>query len=221
MRLVSMGEMFDREKLFDPVWNALAALRYVKARYGRVDSSSPVIEQMERTIEEGTMAGIELRAPVNPYRVPERDDSLGRLAAMEAVSLPPFSGPGLLGADIDRIARAHHQQGYREGEADQMKHTREAQGRLADAFDEGFVAGRIERARGLARDFHVRLMEPLVSMVALHSVIVVKASTKKQIAEAFNRHETAMREVESFAEAMMDDPRKSLVDDPHTGTAPA
>lgn len=166
--------------------------------------------------EEEVMAGIELRAPVNPYRAVEGDDSLGRLAGMEAVREPlPYSGPGLLGADIDRIARAHHQKGYREGEADQMKHTQAARSQTADAFDEGFVAGRMHRATGLARDFHVRMMEPLISMVALHTVIVKKGATKKDIAEAFNRHETAMREAEAFAEAMMDDPSKSVVDDPH------
>lgn len=184
----------------------------------------PLIEQMESLIEGGTMAGIEMRAPVNPYRTPMPKDEL--LAA--EMGFGPYTpaprrhdrdgGPGLLGSDLNWIAQQHYRDGYAAAEREGEQRIATMQGNLADAYDEGYVAGRIERAQGLAQDYHVRLMEPAVQVTILETVMSKPRSTKAEIAEAVARVRTAMDELRRFAEAMMDDPRKSLVDDPHTET---
>lgn len=102
---------------------------------------------------------IEMRAPDNPYRRMEvpADEAFG-LGSM-VVDHPEMriaggTGPGLLGADIDRIARHHHAMGRREAEMEADRRVMEMRGHLAQVYDEGFAAARVEQARGLAR--HVR-----------------------------------------------------------------
>lgn len=95
--------------------------------------------------------GIEMRAPGNPYRDVEVpvDEAFG-LTMMES-GRANGSGPGLLGADIDRIARHHHAMGKREAEVEADMRIEEMRRQLAVAYDKGFAAARIEVARGLAR----------------------------------------------------------------------
>lgn len=182
-----------------------------------MNAAVTVIEEMERLIEEGTMAGIEMRAPRNPYRTDLREADLGReFGAMAmAGAPPPYSGPGLLGADLDRIARAHHQQGYREGEADQRKHTDEAREQFPLIFDEGYVAGRIERASGLAGDFASRNLAIGFALIELSAAADKKHTTKARIAELAERLHEQWEEVQNFAYAIRDDPAKGIVNDPH------
>jgi hypothetical protein len=102
---------------------------------------------------------IEMQAPDNPYR--RYDGSAMDGAALMSVGIEDVrvgSGPGLLGADIDRIARQHHALGRREAEEAADARIAEMQRRLASAFDQGFAAGRVTLARGLARRIRAAIM---------------------------------------------------------------
>jgi len=96
--------------------------------------------------------GIEMRAPGNPYREVEvpSDEAFGSMLT-SGLRGGIGSGPGLLGADIDRIARHHHEMGRREAETEADERVERMRQQLAAAYDEGFAAARTEAARGLAR----------------------------------------------------------------------
>jgi hypothetical protein len=110
--------------------------------------------------------GIVMQAPGNPYRHAERAMADGALMSFDEVR--SGSGPGLLGADIDRIAREHHALGRREAESEADARIAEMQGRLAAAFDQGFAAARMGAARGLARQMRAALIggpwQPLLAL---------------------------------------------------------
>jgi hypothetical protein len=95
--------------------------------------------------------GIELRAPGNPYRDVEVPDGEAFGMSLMETGRGLGSGPGLLGADIDRIARHHHAMGRREAEMEADTRIEQMNRQLAVAYDEGFAAARVEVARGLAR----------------------------------------------------------------------
>jgi hypothetical protein len=75
------------------------------------------------------------------------------MAGMPVCGAGRFSGPGLLGADFDadRAAspRARPARGGGRRRSAQASAVRAAE--LAEAYDEGYVAGRVERVQGLAR----------------------------------------------------------------------
>lgn len=102
---------------------------------------------------------IEMQAPDNPYRRYDRAAMDGEaLMSVGIEDVRVGSGPGLLGADIDRIARHHHALGRREAEREADERVAEMQRRLATAFDQGFAAGRVTLARGLARRIRAAIM---------------------------------------------------------------
>lgn len=94
----------------------------------------------------------------NPYRMAERGELAGVEGWLGGRPEPAYSGPGLLGADIDRMARHHHYLGRQEAEAEAAHRERLHQAQLAQAWDEGFNAGLASQWRKLADDFVRRLI---------------------------------------------------------------
>lgn len=119
------------------------------------DWSAYVGEVGGETIEEETMATT-IRARSNPYR--RLEDREGEMFEQFGALTPAprrcgEQGPGLLASDLERMVRAHYHDGFAAAEAIGEKAVEEMRGRLAEVFDEGYTAGRVERAHGLAGDF--------------------------------------------------------------------
>lgn len=105
----------------------------------------------------------DMPAEHNPYRQALE----GRAAAGEMGSVglaeyvPADTGPGLLAADIDHIARSHYRAGRLAAE-EEAKHREVAMlGQLAQAYDDGHDAGMAGRWRDLAHEFRRRLIADL------------------------------------------------------------
>jgi hypothetical protein len=188
------------------------ALRYIKERYGGVKRPWLSFTTRER---QGMGKRIEMGAPENPYRFGSgaAADEMQLMAGMPARSFG--SGPGLLGVDIDRIARHHHELGRREAEGEAEAQLRQARAELADAYDEGYVAGRMERTQGLAGDFRSRLME-------LHfRLMTIEGGSKSKAHASLKQLRDALDDVMAFADAVRSsdtDAAATLVDDEHTLT---
>lgn len=140
------------------------------------------------------------RAPENPYRRPDRD-ALSRtsLFGLAATPRPEESGPGLLASDIDHIARANHRSGYQRGRADAQREIDQLRDRLADAFDEGCVAGRGLRVGMLATDFRMRLL------TIKEAVRAVEAGPKAKARDALSTIRDAIEVVDGFARRLSED----------------
>lgn len=108
-----------------------------------------------------------IRAPQNPYRDPVRE---GMVQAdfsgvfREAYRELPRRfdgdrGPGLTASDLDRLVRQHFFDGFSKAEREGEAKVEEMRSHLGDAFDEGYTAGIVQRAQGLAGDVRSRLIE--------------------------------------------------------------
>lgn len=152
--------------------------------------------------EEDDMAKTLLHAEGNPYR----RDLLGVGQELRYEMMTPESrgsGPGLLGADIDRIAREHHGAGERAGKQAMRAEVERAEGRLAEVFDEGYTAGRAERATGLANDFRVRIAGVHFAVQAVENGPKTKRDERLAVAR------TELDELMAFAEAMRLSPERA------------
>lgn len=102
------------------------------------------------------------QAPENPHR---RLDGEYAVAMNFAGGPPPprrsdtDEGPGLTAGDLDRMCRQHFRDGHAAAERAARLREDERRGLLADAYDDGYVAGRLQRASGLALDVHTRLLD--------------------------------------------------------------
>lgn len=152
---------------FDPAANVKAAMEYIRRRYGLSTNSWETWTAYKRRVEEEKMGrAITMEAPANPYRrgggrAFGTAMSAGAAGEMVNVALDtpaPMGAPGLTASDLDGIARRHWREGYRAGEQAKDRDVQEALAGRADAFDEGYVAGRVERTQGLAGDFATRLL---------------------------------------------------------------
>jgi hypothetical protein len=104
----------------------------------------------------------------NPYASRLRDRAAVSDSSMSFVTgrARTDEGPGLLGADLDAIARHHHSAGRRAQRVDDMRDLDDARAEAADAFAEGRARGR-EDARaqdyralhGLLLGLHFELMK--------------------------------------------------------------
>jgi hypothetical protein len=158
------------------------------------------------SIEEDTM-GITTHAPQNPYRR-ELSAETGELFGSELRQSPrrhdTEHGPGLSGSDLDRIARQHHFDGYAKAEREYEAKLDEMRAQLAQVFDEGYMAGRVERAQGLAQDVFSRLFEPELKIIEAQGRIAKtpKADAREAADEALEEIRAALVEVREFAAAM-------------------
>lgn len=163
--------------------------------------ASPVIERWE----DGEMSDVTVQAPANPYRRVmgmDEDTTLWRAGSpMMSYPAPPMRadterGPGLTAHDIDVIARTHHHAGYAMAEREAEAKIEEMQARLADAYDAGYTAGRVERARGLANDIRGRLM-------GLHFALMqVERGPKTKAHDGLAAVREEFGQVEEFVEAI-------------------
>lgn len=153
----------QRAELFAPRAQIKAALDYVRRRH---DETSRAWRDYTRRSEDRMQDQTTLAAPDNPYRrgPAERYEELTGMGWAPGVPQPAprrhdgNMGPGLVAADLDRLCRQHYLDGYAAAEREGEAKVEEARGQLAQAFDEGYTAGRVERATGLARDFSLRLI---------------------------------------------------------------
>lgn len=93
-------------------------------------------------------------APSNPYRGGESLGGFTDLSSGLPGRYPRRSdredGPGLTAGDIDAIARQHFRDGYAAGERGMEPRVEALEAARAGVYDEGYAAGRIERAKALA-----------------------------------------------------------------------
>lgn len=143
---------------------------------------------------EATMGSstVKMRAPDNPYRVEWAGTDLSR-------EFPHPEGPGLLVADLERIARHHFVLGRSEAEAESSRLLSEMREQLAGAYDDGFAAGRIERARGLARDFRTKLLSVHFGLRQIEETPTAPRVKRTQWLEFLRRDVNAVLD---FAETM-------------------
>lgn len=188
-------------------------LRYIRERYANPAAAwSAWPSRTREKVEMGKR--IEMGAPDNPYR-----EAVQVGAYTDFVETPSIrgigSGPGLLGADIDRIARHHHELGRREAEGEAQQQMSQMRSELADAYDEGYVAGRLLRTQGLAGDFRSRLID-------LHfRLMTVENGSKAKAHAALKSVREALDEAMEFADRVrLSDPdaAATLVDDEATLT---
>lgn len=153
---------------------------------------------------------IRVQAPRNPYRAREElrgsDEMLRGYGT--TMTVPPRSdtehGPGLTGLDIDRIAREHHRRGYAMAEREGDAKLDAAVARQAEVFDEGYAAGRVERAQGLAGDFRSRLLDLHFRLAA------IEQGSKAKAHGALPAVREAVNEMIDFAEAVYGSSRSAL-----------
>jgi hypothetical protein len=204
------GTAADRAKLFDPVENAKAALRRYAARHRAPWTGSRYAAERWRgylaeTNEEDRMQDqTTLRAPANPYR---RDEGravdiglVGYGVAGDDERALDQTGPGLTAADLDDIVRSHWRAGkvraeWLASEREEVMRERH-RGELADAFDEGYTAGRAQVAQGLAREFR----RPLV---AVHFALMqIETSNSQERAKLLPGLRAQIDEVVKLAETL-------------------
>lgn len=168
----------ERRRMFSPLSNALAFAK----RFGLKTTSGAWTPPRHEEEQMGSSETI-IEAPGNPYRQDARlawgDGEL--LHGTPGMMLAPARydserGPGLTAADIDAITRAHHHAGYAKAEREYEAKLEAMRAELAQAYDEGYTAGRVERAQGLARDVFARLFEPRHAVIEARGK--VKAGTK-------------------------------------------
>lgn len=193
------------------------ALRYIAKRYGQSPASwSTWPSRMREKVEMGKR--IEMGAPTNPYRRGEAME-VGVMGTEmflgESSQWAAGSGPGLLGADIDRIARQHHTMGRREAEEEAAVREQKMRAQLADAYDEGYVAGRVNRAQGLAGDFRSRLLDLHFQLRQIESG--PKSKAQARLAELRSTFDDVMAFADGIA-ASDGIATGALVEDPHTVT---
>jgi hypothetical protein len=174
-------------ELFSPAANLKAAAKYVMDRYGLniMGAARP------RRHEEESGMDTTIRAPRNPYRQAATPSPDGFALAGAYRDERP-QGPGLLAADVDRIAREHYRSGWAERDRAAREELRDAEAESARIYDEGYTAGRVERAQGLARDVHARLFEVQVK------VIEARGGPKGKAHEALDGIEAAVQDVLAF-----------------------
>jgi hypothetical protein len=201
-------------KLSDPREQMRWALKYIRSRYGLTPFpwSSWAAGHYERG---GTMGRrLNTQAPANPYRQPDtQTEELFAGAGMGYVGPGPRrhdteDGPGITAGDLDRIARDHHRDGYAKAERKYEAQLDELRARLADAYDEGYFAGRIERAQGLARDVFTRLFDPQSKVITARGIVTdaitagPKAKATERVHVALDGIEASLVEVREFAAAL-------------------
>lgn len=153
----------ERAELFSPRAQIRSAMNYLSRRYGL--TTRPWRDYTRRS-EDRMQDQTTLAAPDNPYRrgFAERYEELTGMGWAPGVPQPAprrhdgNMGPGLVAADLDRLCRQHYLDGYAAAEREAEKRVEQAGRDLAQAFDEGYTAGRVLRATGLARDFSLRLV---------------------------------------------------------------
>lgn len=145
--------------------------------------------------------GTKMAAPSNPYRPVDEGRTMGWASiAGDGGRMPPRydtdRGPGLTGTDLHALAQSHHLAGYAKAEREFESKLEDMRGQLAGAFDEGYTAGRVSRAQGLARDVHMRLMQAHFALAA------VEQGPKTKREERLGALRVALNEVIVFAEAI-------------------
>lgn len=112
-------------------------------------------------------------APGNPYRREEMtDESWGSLGMVgghfeSPVSRAKSGAPGMLGSDMDAMCRQHYGMGVLAAEQKAAAELNEMRRELTTAYDRGYTEGRVERARGLARDVRIRLVGAMQEITAV------------------------------------------------------
>jgi hypothetical protein len=204
------GTEAERRRLFDPVYNAQTALRLYAARAlpawtGSRYASKKWRDYLAKTNEEDQMQDqTTLRAPANPYRRDEgRTVDIGLMGygvAGDDERALDQTGPGLTAADLDHIVRSHWRAG--KVRAERLASEREEvmrerhRGELADAFDEGYTAGRAQVAQGLAREFR-RLL------VAVHFALMqIEAGNSQERAKLLPGLRAQIDELVKLAETL-------------------
>lgn len=153
----------QRAELFSPRAQIRWAQNYLRRRH---DETSRPWRAYTRRSEDRMQDQTTLAAPDNPYRrgFAERYEELTGMGWAPGVPQPAprrhagSMGPGLVASDLDRMCRQHYLDGYAAAEREGEDKVEEARGQLAQAYDEGYTAGRVERAVGLANDFSLRLI---------------------------------------------------------------
>lgn len=155
--------------------------------------------------EEGEVEdmGTTIEAPSNPYRVVERDGmGWATIGDSPMVRVPARfdteRGPGLTGMDLHALAQSHHHAGYAKAEREYEAKLEEMRGQLATAFDEGYTAGRIQRAQGLARDVFTRLFEPGMALIEARGRVKTGTKAGDAAHEGFAEVEEALTGVREF-----------------------
>lgn len=176
------------------------AAAYLKAKYGNGNARVGWLPALDHE-EKHPMNDTTIRAPRNPYRQ-QRLDGYAELAGMPNAG--PFprrhdgdQGPGMTAADLDRMVRQHFLDGRAAAEREAQKDIDELRGQLADAFDEGYTAGRVERAQGLARDVHARIFEPELKLIEARH-----AKTKAAVLAKVEEAQEAVLAVREFAASL-------------------
>lgn len=173
------------------------------ADVGRTRSGAFVIKNVSNLMKEIVMTKVQ--APANPYRNGAAD-SAGRFMEMNdelsgirprRTDDPRFGGPGLNAQDLDRMVRQHFRDGHAVAEREGEAKLAELRATLPDVFDEGYVAGRLERARGVAGDFRAFLIEIGATLRA------VEEAPKSKRDEVLPDLRTALDEAMEFAAAMV------------------
>jgi hypothetical protein len=208
------GTEAERRRLFDPLYNAQTALRLYRAAqagralqpwYGSRYAAKRWRDYLAETNEEAQMQDqTTLRAPDNPYR---RDEGravdiglVGYGGAGDDERALDQTGPGLTAADLDDIVRSHWRAGkvraeWLASEREEVMRERH-RGELADAFDEGYTAGRAQVAQGLAREFG----RPLV---AVHFALMqIEASNSQERAKLLPGLRAQIDELVKLAETL-------------------
>lgn len=135
----------------------------------------PIPRGREQAMQDETV----IAAPRNPYRREEVRRGEMTLGNAWGSAPPPRydteRGPGLTAADIDHIARQHHRAGYAAAEREAEKRVEAMQRELMEAYDRGYTEGRVERARGLARDIRGKLLGIHFALLAVEQGAKSKA----------------------------------------------
>jgi hypothetical protein len=177
------------------------ALRYMRRRYSGSGwtawHTTPARPEREHTMGKHETV---LMAPANPYR--NTGGMAGEYASLGLAPGGPFprrhdteAGPGLTGSDLHLILTQHHRDGYAQAEREFEARLDAMRGELAEAFDRGYTAGKVERAQGLAGDFRARLFELHFRLQAAE-----EAKTKAKIADALGGVRSAWDDLMQFVE---------------------
>lgn len=186
-------------------------LKYIRERYGSPAASWHAWGTRHEEDTMGESNTIRVTAPMNPYRAREAlrgaDELMGGYGTTMSAP-PPRSdterGPGLTADDLNRIAVDHHRRGYAMAEREGDAKVEAMLAKQGDVFDEGYAAGRVQRAQGLAGDFRSRLLDLHFRLAA------IEKGPKAKAHDALPAVRGMLNEIMDFADAVHSSSRSAL-----------